>query len=173
MQSCRHETGSNQPLTSVGPAPADRDVWLKLWTDYHAYGPRGGSPPPAEVSHATWVDFLDPAIPMHALLAERDSVVVGFTHMVIHPTTSMVGPTSLLLDLFVEPALHGCGMGRALMEAAFTLAEAKGAVRLTWNARTDNGAALRLYDRFGLPSGHIVHRRDLSPRRTALVGEMG
>src|SRR3546814_16036804 len=30
------------------PGPAGRDGWLKLWTDHHAYGPQGGSPPPAE-----------------------------------------------------------------------------------------------------------------------------
>lgn len=149
------------------PGPADRDAWLKLWTDYHAYGPQGGSPPPAEVSAATWADFLDPAMTMQALLAECEGGVVGFAHMIVHPTTSLGGPSGLLLDLFVEPALHGRGIGRALMEAALTLAEAEGAVRLAWHVRADNLAALRLYERLGQPSGHIVYRRELGPRRGA------
>ena len=146
------------------PRPADRDAWLKLWTGYHAYGPQGGAPPPAEVSAATWTSFLDPAMPVHALLAEREGGVVGFAHMVVHPTTSLGGPSGLLLDLFVEPPLHGRGIGSALMEAAFTLAEAEGAVRLTWNVRADNEAALRLYERLGSHSGHIVYRRELGAR---------
>ncbi|WP_332700236.1 GNAT family N-acetyltransferase [Bosea sp. (in: a-proteobacteria)] len=143
------------------PRPADRDAWLKLWTDYHAYGPQGGPPPPAEVSAVTWANFLDPAVPMQALLAEREGGVVGFAHMVVHPTTSLRGPSGLLLDVFVEPALHGRGIGCALMEAAFILAEAEGAARLAWNVRADNVAALRLYERLGSPSGHIVYRREL------------
>ncbi|WP_332686084.1 GNAT family N-acetyltransferase [Bosea sp. (in: a-proteobacteria)] len=149
------------------PGPADRDAWLKLWTDYHAYGPQGGAPPPAEVSAATWANFLDPAMPMQALLAEREGGVVGFAHMVVHPTTSLGGPSGLLLDLFVEPDLHGRGIGRALMEAAFSLTEAAGAVRLVWHVRADNLAALRLYERLGLPSGHIVYRSELRARRAA------
>lgn len=153
------------------PRPADRDAWLKLWTDYHAYGPQGGAPPPAEVSVATWTNFLDPAMPMHALLAQREGGMVGFAHMVVHPTTSLGGPSGLLLDLFVEPSLHGRGIGSALMEAAFGLAEAEGAVRLTWNVRADNGAALRLYERLGLPSGHIIYRRELRPRGATEVKE--
>ena len=146
------------------PSPADRDAWLKLWTDYHAYGPQGGAPPPAEVSAATFTSFLDPAMPVHALLAEREGGVVGFAHMVVHPTTSLGGPSGLLLDLFVEPSLHGHGIGRAVMEAVFGLAEAEGAVRLTWNVRADNEAALRLYERLGSPSGHMVYRRELGAR---------
>jgi ribosomal protein S18 acetylase RimI-like enzyme len=147
------------------PEPADRDSWLKLWTDYHSYGPQGGLPPPDEVSAVTWARFLDPAAPMQALLAELDGGVVGFAHTVFHQTTSLGGPSCLLLDLFVKPSLHGNGIGRALMEAAVTLAEAEGAVRLTWNVRPDNVAALRLYDRFGSPSGHIVYRRELDQSR--------
>ncbi len=101
---------------------------------------------------------------MQALLAERAGGVVGFAHMVVHPTTDLGGPSGFLLDLFVEPSLHGRGIGRALMEAAFTLAEAGGVVRLEWHVRADNVAALRLYERLGSPSGHMVYRRELGPQ---------
>jgi ribosomal protein S18 acetylase RimI-like enzyme len=38
-------------------------------------------------------------------------------------------------------------------------------VRLAWNVRADNRAALRLYERLGSPSGHMVYRRELGARR--------
>lgn len=147
---------------AIRPAmPGDRQVWLTLWSAYHAYGPQGGAPPPAEVSAASWAQLLDPAIPMQALLAEHARELVGFAHIVFHPTTSLAGPSALLVDLFVKPALHGRGIGRALMRAVIVSAEIAGAERLTWNVRPDNAAALRLYDSMGAPSGHIVYRREL------------
>ena len=147
---------------AVRPArPDDHHAWLTLWSAYHAYGARGGAPPPAEVSTASWAKLLDPAIPMQALLAEHARELVGFAHIVFHPTTSLAGPSALLVDLFVKPALHGRGIGRALMRAAIVSAEFAGAERLTWNVRPDNAAALRLYDSMGAPSGHIVYRREL------------
>lgn len=152
----------NQRAAAVRQAgPGDRGAWLRLWTDYHAYGPQGGAPPRAEITAFTRDSFLDPAVPMHALPAEREDRVVGFAHTVFHPTTSLGGASALLLDLFVEPSLHGHGIGGALTEAAITLAETKGAMHLTWDVRPDTIAALRLYDRLGSPSGHIVYRREL------------
>lgn len=146
----------------VRPAtPGDHHAWLTLWSAYHAYGPQGGAAPLAEVSAAAWTKLLDPAVPMQALLAEHACEMVGFAHIVVHPTTSLAGPSGLLVDLFVKPALHGRGIGRALMQAAIVSAEIAGAVRLTWNVRPDNAAALRLYDSLGHPSGHIVYRREL------------
>jgi hypothetical protein len=52
-------------------------------------------------------------MPMHALLAEREGGVVGFAHVIVHPTTSLGGSSGLLLDIFYQ----GCGYGREAFEA--------------------------------------------------------
>jgi hypothetical protein len=94
------------------PKCADRDAWLKLWADHHAYGAQGESSPPPEVSDTTWVNFFNPTMPMHALLAEREGGVVGFAHVVVHPT-SLRGSPGFLFDIFYQR----CGYGREAFEA--------------------------------------------------------
>jgi ribosomal protein S18 acetylase RimI-like enzyme len=57
-----------------------------------------------------------------------------------------------LEDIFVEEAARGSGMGRALMDAAFDRARARGCARMELDVNEANAAALSLYESLGFES---------------------
>ncbi len=140
----------------------DRAGWLRLWADYHAYGRDVATALPEAVTEATWERFFHGHEPMKALVAEMEGRPVGFAHIVFHRDTGAAGPVCFLQDLFVEAALHGRGIGRALVEAVQArAAAAAGARRVYWHVQEANATAVRLYDRLASRSGHIVYRSEL------------
>jgi GNAT superfamily N-acetyltransferase len=98
---------------------------------------------------------------MEALIAERQGLPVGFAHVVFHRATSTIALSCLLIDLFVDAALRGQGIGRALVEAVFARAAKAGVRRVYWHVMETNAAARQLYDKVASRSGHIVYRKDL------------
>ena len=94
----------------VRPAvSADFNAWKPMWDGYNAFYRRQ---PDEDITRTTWARFSDPAEPMHALVAEQDSTLVGLVHYLFHRSTSMIGPTCYLQDLFTSEALRGRGIGR-------------------------------------------------------------
>ena len=141
--------------------PRDRAEWDVLWAGYNAfYGRAGDTALPVEVSDTAWGRFLDPGEPMHALVAEDGSRVVGLAHFLFHRSTSRIEPVCYLQDLFTSPALRGRGVGRALIEGVHTRAQQAGAKRLYWQTQADNVAARVLYDKVAQHRGFIVYSRD-------------
>jgi GNAT superfamily N-acetyltransferase len=55
-------------------------------------------------------------------------------------------------DIYVEPGARGSGVGRALMEAAFDRARARGCSRMELDVNEANAAALTLYESLGFES---------------------
>jgi ribosomal protein S18 acetylase RimI-like enzyme len=64
-----------------------------------------------------------------------------------HPVTET--PDFLVLNLAVDPAHQGQGVGRQLMTHARTYAEARGVRRLRLFVASDNASALGLYEKLG------------------------
>lgn len=140
--------------------PEDYAAWRPLWDGYNAfYGRQGDTALPEAVTEASWRRFLDPDAPMHALAAEIDGHIVGLAHVVIHLNTSALTPNAYLQDLFTDPAVRGQGVGRALIEAVYDLARAKGCGRVYWHTHETNATAMRLYDQVAEKSGFLVYRR--------------
>lgn len=152
------------PLTGalqIRPArQEDWPGWQRLWADYHAYGQANATSLPDAVTGMTWERFFEAYEPMEALVAELEGRLVGFAHMVFHHSTSAIAPSCLLNDLFVESALHGRGIGRALVEAVYARAQKAGARRVYWHVLEANATAVRLYERVASRSGHVVFRKD-------------
>ncbi len=139
----------------------DHAGWLRLWADYHAYGRNGATSLPDSVTEATWERFLHRDEQREALVADLQGRLVGIAHMIFHASTSSEPPVCFLQDLFVDPTLHGCGIGRSLMEAVYIHAGAAGARRVYWHVLEANARAVRLYDKVASRSGHVVYRKDL------------
>jgi GNAT superfamily N-acetyltransferase len=139
---------------------ADYDEWRPLWDGYNAfYGRSGATALPLENTRATWARFLDPAEPMHALVAEDAGHLIGLAHYIFHRSTIFVGPTCYLQDLFTATSARGKGVGRALIEATAERARAGGSPRLYWHTHETNTDARALYDKVAERSGFIVYRR--------------
>ncbi|MCY0389697.1 GNAT family N-acetyltransferase [Robbsia sp. Bb-Pol-6] len=140
----------------------DLAAWRVLWDGYNAfYGRSGETALSEETVLTTWTRFFDGYEPVHCLIAESGGRVVGLAHYLFHRSTIRIGPSCYLQDLFVADAARGAGAGRALLEAASAQAKAGGAVRLYWQTRNTNAAAMRLYASVADPSDAVTYRRTL------------
>ena len=143
-------------------AATDYTRWLPLWEGYNAfYGRSGPTALPAEITRTTWQRFFDSGEPVHALVAERDGVLLGLTHYIFHRSTIHIGLVCYLQDLFTAEGARGQGIGRALIEEVAARARAAGAARVYWLTHETNETARRLYDRVATNSGFIVYRQQL------------
>lgn len=138
----------------------DRDRWLSLWEGYNAfYGRAGDSALPAEITQTTWARFLNPAEPVHALVAVHGDALLGLAHYLYHRSTTAIGPSCYMQDLFTSPAARGRGVGRALIECVYEDARSAGASRVYWQTHESNHAAMHLYDAVAERSGFLVYRK--------------
>jgi GNAT superfamily N-acetyltransferase len=150
------------PITIRAVTSEDFEQWLPLWDGYNAfYGRKGDTALAPEVTRTTWARFLDAAEPMHALVAVDSHGILGLAHFLFHRSTSLLGPSCYLQDLFTVEAARGQGIGGALIEAACVKARAGGAASLYWHTHQTNKTAQRLYDRVAKRTGFIVYRKVL------------
>ncbi len=152
-----------QPSFTIRPlAPADYDQWRILWDGYNAfYGRSGPTALPIDVTRATWSRFFDPDEPMHALVAESDSQLLGLVHLLYHRSTISIAPVCYLQDLFTTEAARGRGVATALIHAVHQEARRAGASRVYWHTHETNHTAQRVYDKLAERTGFIVYRQIL------------
>ena len=151
------------PLVIRPVRAQDWNAWLPLWQGYNAfYGRAGATALPEEITRTTWQRFFDAYEPVHALVAQQGERLVGLTHYLFHRSTTQLGPTCYLQDLFTAEAVRGQGVGRALIEAVGERAQVGGASSVYWQTHETNTTAMQLYDRVAVKSGFIVYRRDLA-----------
>lgn len=136
----------------------DYAEWEVLWKGYNAfYGRTGTTALPEEITRTTWARFFDLDEPVHALVAERGGKLLGLAHFLFHRSTTMLGPTCYLQDLFTAEAARGQGVGRTLIEAVYARARDAGAKRVYWQTHETNATAMRLYDQVATRSGFVVY----------------
>ena len=143
---------------SIRPLRAgDREQWLHLWRGYLTFYE---SEVPAEVTDLTWSRILDPEAPIHGLCAvDEGGRLLGIVHYLFHPVTWAAGPRCYLEDLFTAAEARGRGAGRALIEAVYAAADARGADQVYWLTQDTNATARRLYDQVARATPFIKYRR--------------
>lgn len=135
----------------------DRDTWTPLWQGYLDFYGTALAP---EITEVTWSRLLDAAEDMHCLVAENAAgEMIGIVHYLYHRVTWAVEDRCYLEDLFVAEAARGTGAGRALIEAVYAAADARGADQVYWLTQDSNTDGRRLYDRVGLLTPFIKYRR--------------
>lgn len=139
-------------------AQDDRPGWEKLWAGYLEFYQSSLDP---AVTDATFARLLDPAEPMFALVAEDVDTheLLGLVHCVLHRGTWAIGDFCYLEDLFVAAGARNRGVGRALIEAVYGLADARKCERVYWLTQETNATARALYDKIARRSGFIQYRR--------------
>lgn len=136
-------------------ARTDRAEFLRLWQAYLGFYKVTLT---ADVTDATWARLMDADSPLTARVATAPTGLAGFAIHLSHPSTWVAGNDCYLEDLFVDPALRGQGLGRALIDDLMVLAKASGCQRLYWHTDQNNLTARRLYDQFTASDGHIRYR---------------
>jgi GNAT superfamily N-acetyltransferase len=145
------------PIHIRNLTPADHAQWLALWRGYLAFYE---SDIPDAVTNLTWQRILDPEAPIHALCAATpEGKLLGIVHYLFHPVTWAAGPRCYLEDLFTAPEARGQGAGRALIEAVYAAADARGADQVYWLTQDFNATARRLYDQVATATPFIKYRR--------------
>ena len=133
----------------------DRPAWSELWTAYLEFY---DTELPAEVYDVQFTrlcagrDFI-------GLVAENDSGLVGIAHCIIHDHGWRLEKVCYLQDLFAAPSARGSAVGRALIEAVYAMADARGAPHVYWLTEEDNDTARRLYDRIGTLTPFVKYVR--------------
>lgn len=133
------------PVAIRSVLPNDQPSWLRLWRGYCDFYQADVRD---EVTQRTWKRILDPDSAIMCVLAESEGQVVGFAHCVVHENTWETQPVCYLEDLYVDPALRGQGIGKALLEWLRNAMRAEGWARLYWVTHKDNAKARALYDQF-------------------------
>ncbi|MEO1041387.1 MAG: GNAT family N-acetyltransferase [Pseudomonadota bacterium] len=136
-------------------AESDRAAWEPLWQGYLTFYEATLTDEQTEI---TWNRLLDPAEPVFGLVAETDDGVKGLAHALPHLSTWAEVGYLYLEDLFVAPETRGLGLGRALIEDLYRIADQRGISRVYWATKHDNPAR-RLYDQLASESGFVQYRR--------------
>ncbi len=136
----------------------DEARWRVLWAGYVAFY---RASMPEDVTADTWRRILDPDSPIHALVAEKDGVVIGLCNYVFHASTWSSQPICYLQDLYVDPQVRGGGAAKKLILACEAEASKHGAFRLYWQTQEYNAPARSLYDTIVPRSSFIVYRKNL------------
>ena len=134
---------------------ADREQWAPLWRAYLDFYCAAKT---EEVENATWGRIFDPREPVHAVVAERDEALIGFSHYLFQRSTWLLNPQCYLQDLYVGEAGRGCGVGRGLIAAVVGAAKEAGAARVFWMTHETNAVARKLYDKVAERTGFIQYR---------------
>ena len=144
------------PLVIRPVVAADFAQWAPLWAGYNTFYKRVLAD---EVTQVTWKRFLDPAEPMHALVAEDNGQLLGLVHYLFHRWTATPENACYLADLFTNQAARGKGVGKKLIEAVYDKAREAGSSRVYWQTHQTNAVAQVLYNNVAERSGFIVYRK--------------
>jgi GNAT superfamily N-acetyltransferase len=136
----------------------DRSQWDALWAGYLAFYEHDL---PAEITNHLWGRLLDPSDQPYGFVAVDGDTgqLVGFAHYHFHLSTWSVEGYCYLEDLFVAPSARGKGAGRALIEAVYRAADARGATRVYWHTQATNTDARTLYDKVAELTEFVQYRR--------------
>ena len=90
-------------------------------------------------------NFLDSLYGGHEAWVLRDDngVLLGYFLIVL------IVDEAHLLNISVRGDLHGCGIGRLLLDKVAQMARAKGMASILLEVRPSNARAIRLYEHFG------------------------
>jgi len=125
---------------------SDKERWLELFKQYIIFYKSILSDEQFELD---W-QRINSDFNINGLVAELDGQVVGLAHYIFRPSTWVEKDFCYLEDLFVDPAVRGKGVGRALIDELHKIAIAKGSKRLYWTTAPDNETARKLYDKVAI-----------------------
>ena len=136
---------------------SDHAEWRRMWTRYLEFYE---ATVPEEVYATYWARLLgDDPQDFEGLIAELDGMPIGFTHYVFHRHGWKIENVCYLQDLYVDPEIRGTGAGRALIEAVYAAADAKGSPSVYWLTQDFNETARKLYDRIGSLTPFVKYSR--------------
>jgi GNAT superfamily N-acetyltransferase len=136
----------------------DREAWSGLFLAYIRFY---RAEVPDRVVELTWQRLMSGGAgePIGLVAVDDADTPVGLAHVVLHRSTWSATWYCYLEDLFVDPARRNRGAGRALIEAVYREADARGCTRTYWVTEAANVTARALYDRVATLAPFVQYRR--------------
>jgi GNAT superfamily N-acetyltransferase len=136
----------------------DKSHWLALFKGYIEFYQASV---PENVIETVWHRLMlgKPDCHIGLVVVEDADAPFGLAHVLFHRSTWATGWYCYLEDLFVDPARRQTGAGRALIEAVYALADARGCERTYWVTQEFNTAARTLYDQVATKAPFVQYRR--------------
>ncbi len=136
----------------------DKPEWLMLFKGYIAFYKATLAD---DVIEATWQRLMEAPSDFHMAFVAVDEAdkALGLAHVLFHRSTWSPTWYCYLEDLFVDPVRRKKGAGRALIEATYREADARGATRTYWATQEFNYTARALYDQVATKSPFVQYRR--------------
>lgn len=148
----RHHIPNIRPL-----AANDFAQWSDLWRQYLEFYQ---SSVPQKVYETTFDRLIDAKnTAQNALVADQAGTLVGLVHFIYHPHNWRVENVCYLQDLFTAPNTRGQGVGRALIQSVYDLADKNGTPSVYWLTQDFNKTARQLYDRIATQTPFIKYQR--------------
>lgn len=140
------------------PRATDRADWERLFRGYIAFYKASVAD---DVIDATWQRFLatDGSFHVCRLAVDANDRPIGLAHILFHPSTWTKTVYCYLEDLFVDPEIRAKGVGRALIDETYRLADERKATRVYWATQEFNYRARGLYDQVATKSPFVQYRR--------------
>lgn len=136
---------------------SDEAEWRRLWTGYLDYYE---TKLPEDIYQSSFSRLIgDDPQDFNGLIAEIDDAPVGLAHYLFHRHGWKTQNVCYLQDLYSAPAVRGAGVGRALIEAVYTRADAANAPSVYWLTQDFNQTARKLYDRVGELTPFVKYQR--------------
>jgi GNAT superfamily N-acetyltransferase len=143
----------------VRPVEArDEAAWRRLFAEYIAFY---RARVPEAVIDATWARLMAGGEgALYAWVAvDGADVPIGLANVLFHRSTWSPTWYCYLEDLYVEEARRRRGVGRALIDAVYRAADARGCTRTYWVTQEANATARALYDRVATKEPFVQYRR--------------
>ena len=135
----------------------DYSQWHMLWSNYLAFYE-------TELDEAIFKGTFQKLISknnpsQNALVSEDDSALNGLVHFIAHPHNWKSEHVVYLQDLYTDVGMRGKGIGRALIEAVYKIADENDTPTVYWRTQDHNQVARHLYDRIGTLTPFIKYNR--------------
>ncbi len=134
---------------------SDKPRWKEL---FEAYGEFYNVALPKATVDTTW-DWITSADEDFWCAVARDDAgsIVGFTQYQLMHRSLGGSKVCYLSDLFVDPAIRGGGVGRALIDYVIAQMAECGVSNVRWLTAEDNHTARKLYDSYQPVSGFVLY----------------
>jgi GNAT superfamily N-acetyltransferase len=136
----------------------DKAAWLPLFKGYIEFYKSSVAD---DVIDETFTRLLSGKEGFHIGFVAVDAAdtPIGLAHVLFHRSTWSKTWYCYLEDLFVRPDIRAKGIGRALIDATYKEADARGATRTYWTTQEFNYRARGLYDQVATKSPFVQYRR--------------
>jgi GNAT superfamily N-acetyltransferase len=136
----------------------DKSHWLALFKGYIEFYQASV---PEDVIETVWQRLMlgEPDCHIGLVAVDDRDEPIGLAHVLFHRSTWAAGWYCYLEDLFVDPVRRKAGAGRALIEAVYALADARGCLRTYWMTQESNTTARSLYDQVASKAPFVQYRR--------------